>query len=68
MRLSIGAAGFTAEAEVFADGTMTLILVNVDGRAVAKGRWIPDEEPEQPDIRPADAWPPGDGRRERASA
>jgi hypothetical protein len=57
MRASIEAQGFTATAETYPDGTLTLSLTNASGHALAVGTWAQAVPAESPSIRPADAWP-----------
>jgi len=57
MRSSIEAQGFTATAETYPDGTLTLTLTNAGGHALAVGTWAQAVPAEGPTIRPADAWP-----------
>jgi hypothetical protein len=57
MRASIEAQGFTATAEIYPDGTLTLSLTNASGHALAVGTWAQAVPAESPSIRPAEAWP-----------
>jgi hypothetical protein len=44
MRASIAAQGFSAEANTYPDGTLTLAILNPHGHTIAVGTW---DEPEQ---------------------
>jgi hypothetical protein len=57
MHASIEAQGFTAAAETYPDGTLTLSLTNANGHDLAVGTWAQAVPAESPSIQPADAWP-----------
>jgi len=57
MRASIEAQGFTATAETYPDGTLTLSLINASGHTLAVDTWAQAVPAESPPVRPADAWP-----------